>query len=100
MTSGGETYLNQVRDIVLRYLRGHAARVYLFGSHAKGAPRRSSDVDVAIEPKATLPSGLLAELREALEESTVPWRVEVVDLSETDAAFRERVLKEGIVWNA
>ena len=47
-----------------------------------------------------LPPGLLAELREALEESTVPWRVEVVDLSETDAAFRERVLKEGIVWNA
>jgi hypothetical protein len=37
-------------------------------------------------------------LREALEEGTIPNRVEVVDLTETDAAFRDSVRREGILW--
>jgi hypothetical protein len=47
-----------------------------------------------------LPRALLASLREALEESTIPNRVDVVDLAETDAAFRDRVHREGILWIA
>jgi len=34
----------------------------------------------------------------ALEESTIPYRVEVVDLTEASPAFRERVRREGIAW--
>ena len=39
-------------------------------------------------------------MREALEESTIPNRVDIVDLAETDAAFRDSVHREGIPWNA
>jgi len=42
----------------------------------------------------------LARLREALEESTVPYRVDVIDLSDVDTEFRERVRREGILWIA
>jgi predicted nucleotidyltransferase len=74
--------------------------VYLFGSWARGAQRPTSDIDVAIESAEPLPRALLASLREALEESTIPNRVDVVDLAETDAAFRDRVRREGIRWIA
>jgi uncharacterized protein len=74
--------------------------VYLFGSWARGAQRATSDIDVAIESAEPLPRALLASLREALEESTIPNRVDVVDLAETDAAFRDRVHREGIRWIA
>jgi uncharacterized protein len=57
-------------------------------------------VDVAVLPQEPLPRGLLASIREALEESLVPWRVDLVDLSEVDPSFRSRVLEEGIEWTA
>lgn len=74
--------------------------MYLFGSWAHGVQRPTSDIDVAIESAEPLPRALLASLREALEESTIPNRVDVVDLAETDAAFRGRVRREGIRWIA
>src|SRR5260221_1932258 len=43
-------------------------RSYLFGSRARGKAQRWSDIDVAIDPAKSLPSGLLSNIREALEE--------------------------------
>ena len=90
----------QARAIVLRRLAGHGARVFLFGSRARSDGHPGSDIDIAVLPEQPLPAGLLGELREALEESTIPQTVDVVDLSETDSDFRTRVLAEGIEWHA
>jgi len=53
---------------------------------------------VGILPKCTLPDGLLSELRESFEERHIPFRVEVIDLSETDRTFRKNMLKDGFFW--
>jgi predicted nucleotidyltransferase len=100
MTAPGRSDLEIVRDIVLRGLTGLQCRVVLFGSRAKGHPGRASDVDVAVLPREPLPRGALSSIREALEESRVPWRVDLVDLSDVDPSFRSRVLDEGIEWTA
>lgn len=92
-------YLEETRRIVLRALEGTSAKVYLFGSFASGRQRRSSDIDVAIDARSPLPTGLLAAVSEELEESHVPYRVDLVDLAHTDSAFRERVLRTGRLWN-
>jgi hypothetical protein len=91
--------MEEVRAIVREGLRGADARVFLFGSRAGGLTHRASDVDVAVLPQAPLPVGLLGAIREALEESTVPFSVDLVDLSEVDAPFRERILRLGVPWN-
>ncbi|GBE15562.1 nucleotidyltransferase domain protein [bacterium BMS3Abin14] len=90
--------LDQVKRLVLKGLLGHDAQVFLFGSHATGKAGRASDIDVAVLPVRELPAGLLSRIRESLQESYVPFSVELVDLSQTDEAFRERVLAEGIIW--
>jgi hypothetical protein len=90
--------LDRVKGLVRQVLGATAADVYLFGSWARGTQRSTSDIDVAIESAEPLPRALLASLREAFEESTIPNRVEVVDLAETDAAFRDSVRREGILW--
>ena len=41
-------------------------------------------------PRGRHRPALTAEIQEALEESTVPYRVEVVDIASADPAFRER----------
>lgn len=93
-------YADEVRSIVERELRGHRVDVYLFGSWARGAPRRTSDIDVAVLPRGELPPMALSRLREALEESSVPYPVDVVDLRDASDEFRARVLREGVRWSA
>lgn len=95
-----EDILERVRRRVQAHLGDHPVEVYLFGSWARGDPGRTSDIDVGVLPEGELPPGMLARLREDLAESRVPYPVEVVDLSTTDAAFRERVLREGVRWTA
>jgi len=41
--------LKEARRIVLDKLRGVPARVFLFGSRARGDTRRASDIDIAID---------------------------------------------------
>lgn len=91
--------LADVRRLVLDTLGNQRADVYLFGSWARGEATRLSDVDVAIDAHAPLPRGTLARLRERLEESHIPYRVDVVDLARTTPEFRRRVLTEGVLWN-
>ena len=98
LTNLAEDAIATVRRILLDGLRGTGARVFLFGSRAGGTVHPASDLDVAVLPHAPLPVGLLAVLREALDESTVPFAVDLIDLSEADSTFRARVLAEGISW--
>lgn len=91
--------LADVRRIVLEAISGEGATVYLFGSWARGDATRLSDIDVAIDSPLPLPRGLLARLRERLEESHVPYHVDVVDLTKAMSELRRRVLAEGVLWS-
>ena len=92
--------LAQARQIVLRGLAHHRAKVYLYGSTAKGRRGRISDIDIAVWPLEPLPSGTLAAIRQALEESNIPYPVEIVNLQDANEIFQARVLQEGVLWNA
>jgi len=93
-----EQDLDKVRQIIMAQLGDYPARVFLFGSHATGRAARASDIDVAVLPDGDLPVGLLSRIREELENSNVPYKVDLIDLSQTDEAFRQRVLAEGLLW--
>src|SRR5262245_57636498 len=91
--------LTRVREIACEVLANHDARLYLFGSSMQGKTPRWRDIDVAIDPRQPLPSDLLAKLREVLEESGVPYDVDVIDLSKASPEIRARVEREGLLWN-
>jgi predicted nucleotidyltransferase len=91
--------VDEARRIVLEALRGLPARVFLFGSFARGEDRPTSDLDVAILPLGPLPTGTLSLLRETLEASSVTFDVDIVDLAGAGEALRKRVLQEGIEWS-
>jgi predicted nucleotidyltransferase len=88
----------ELRRIVLAALGEHDAAVYLYGSHAKGDIRPASDIDIAILPRGKLPSGFFASLADVIEESTIPYDVDLVDLREVAPSFRQQVLRTGIKW--
>ena len=92
------------RDLVLRLLRHrlpHCAAI-AFGSRVGGwSDRRGakpfSDLDIALWALSPGDDRALANLRADLEESTLPWRVDLSDAADLPAALRDRVLREG-VW--
>lgn len=88
-----------MQQILREVLGSQKAVVYLFGSWARGEATAVSDIDIALDSGVPLPPGVFARLRERLDESHVPYRVEVVDLTRADAAFRQRVLDEGVRWS-
>lgn len=90
--------LEEAKRIVINMLACYATKVYLFGSRAKGTMGRYSDIDIAVLPDEQLPVGLLSDIREALEQSNILYKVELVDLSSVSHEFKNRVISEGCLW--
>lgn len=90
--------LQEIHRIARSILADQPVELYLFGSWARGDVKRASDIDIAVLATGPVDPTVLAELRSALEESDVPYRVDVVDLRTTSDEFRRRVLQEGIRW--
>ena len=65
-----------------------SAQVWVFGSRATGRARRYSDLDLAIDAGRPLTVDETAYLREAFEESDLPYTVDVVDWHAISAPFR------------
>lgn len=72
----------------------------LFGSRARGDARRTSDIDIALYSPSAIPTADMAALREALEESRVPFRVDLVDYAKADSELRAAIDSESIPWPA
>ena len=95
-----EASIQEARAIVRRVVGSLPVRVFLFGSRALGTSRPTSDIDLALLPNGPVPPDLVARLRDEFEDSAIPYPVDVVDLSQVDERFREKVLREGHEWAA
>ena len=93
-----EQAIEELRRMVLDALGEHDAAVWLFGFCARGEARQHSDIDIAILPRDSLPSRFLGELDADIEESTIPYDVDLVDLRNADPALIAEILREGIPW--
>ena len=92
-----EDHADIVRGILRAHLP-HGARAYVFGSRAHGEARRYSDLDLALEWHRPLGLDVIGEIAEALSESDLPYKVDIVDLSTVDPAFRARIAADCIAF--
>ena len=93
-----ERAIEELRRLVLDSLGEHDAEVWLFGSCARGEVFRHSDIDVAILPRGELPVGFFSELAESVEESSIPYDVDIVDLRSAAPGLIDEVRREGVKW--
>jgi predicted nucleotidyltransferase len=85
--------------ILQGYLSEHlpaGTGVWVFGSRATGAARRYSDLDLALQSDLPLDLGMLGGLKNALSESDLTVKVDLVDLRAVDPAFRRIIEGEMI----
>ena len=90
--------IEELRRMVLEALGDHDAEVWLFGSCARGKVRHASDIDIGILPRDRLPVGFFGELEADIEESAIPYHVDVVDLRSIDPTWLDIIRREGINW--
>lgn len=81
--------------IVRRILRQHVPdrEVWVFGSRITPTPKPASDLDLAILGKQSVPIAVLAHLRAAFEESSLPFKVDLLDWNALTPAFRRIIMQ-------
>jgi predicted nucleotidyltransferase len=80
--------------IIQTILRTHLppdAKVFVFGSRAKGTNRQYSDLDLLIDIGRRLTISESANLSEAFSESDLPWKVDAIDRHATEDYFLSRI---------
>ena len=84
-------YLQQVRDILRRYLPH--AEVWAYGSRVNGDYYEASDLDLVVRQPddLTRPQTALSEITEAFSESDLPILVQIVDWARIPASFRAEI---------
>lgn len=75
------------------------AKIYLYGSRARGTNKEWSDIDLALDAGRELPLGAVGELASILEASSIPYKIDIVDINgEISKVMRESILKDKMVW--
>jgi len=93
-----ENCCETVKSLILDIFKDEKVSIILFGSRAKGNFYYNSDIDIGILPENGYDRRKMTVTREKLEELNIPYKVDVVDLSEVSESFKENVLKYGEIW--
>ena len=80
-------------EIVVGILGEHVpdCEVRAFGSRVNGKAKKHSDLDLCVACAEKLSPRKMGELAEAFEESTLPFRVDVIDANTISESFRKVV---------
>ena len=87
-------HLTIVRDILRR--RVPERQVLAFGSRATGIAKEYSDLDLAVLGDEPLSLDAISSLSECFGESDLPFKVDIVDWTRADEAFRKIIRRDGL----
>jgi uncharacterized protein len=80
-------HLKTIQDILAEHVPDCEVRA--FGSRVTGTTKKYSDLDLAVVGPRRLDPDTLRLLKEAFEESDLPFRVDVIDWDATAESFRK-----------
>ena len=94
-----ESSLELLKSVIKDVFKGEHVTVILFGSRARGDYLQTSDLDIGILPGKDMNKNKITLFREKIENSNVPYKVDLIDLSQTSKEFTDKVLEEGVlIW--
>ena len=86
-----------ILDTVVTPLNKLDAKVWCYGSRARGDHQKFSDLDLMIESNKDLGS-IASRIKETLQESNFPLKVDLVLLSEFADSYKPRFEKENVLF--
>ena len=71
--------------------------IWVFGSRVKGTAKPYSDLDLVIVDDQKIPQKCYYQIQDAFEESTLPYRVDVLDWHRISPSFRQVIQEKHAV---
>lgn len=92
----------EYKEMILKALEYHfpAAKVYLFGSRARGDFKSGADIDLALDAGNEILPREMARARVTLEHLYVPQKIDIVDMHSISKELKETILQEGVIWKS
>jgi predicted nucleotidyltransferase len=78
-------------EVLVKPLIASGCSIFAFSSRARGDYHQFSDLDVLVE--GSIEQSVLSQIMEALEESSIPFRVDIVRLGDLTESYQEGVLQ-------
>ncbi len=86
-----EKHLHIIKEILSKY----PYTFYVFGSRARGNPKKFSDLDLCfVEP---IPLNVRAHMDQDFEESDLPYTVDIVDWNTCSGEFKNAIYKDLVI---
>lgn len=92
-----DKWITLIKKVVHSYIPDQSYRVFIFGSRAEGTSRRWSDVDIGLLGPKKIDLFTILAIKEDLQESDLPYRVDVVDFSSASKDFT-RVAAQNVIY--
>ncbi len=93
-----KNHLSELKKFVVDFLKNEQVKIVLFGSRARKKNQSFSDVDIGLIPYKEFNEKKITFLKEMIENSNIPYKVEIVNFNETSKDFKNEALKETITW--
>ena len=90
-------YKDELITIINRFLPN--ARITLFGSRARKTHSSGADIDLALDTGKAIGLNTILDIKSAIEESTIPLFVDLVDENSAPSSLKKEINKDGIRWN-
>ena len=84
-----------IAQTVYKYLPDDTESI-IFGSQVTGTAKKYSDIDIGIKTLKPLNIALLAQIHQELEDSDIPYLVDIIDLSTVSDKFKSVALNQTI----
>ena len=81
-----------IKETIYKFINPKNYMVFIFGSRANGKASKYSDFDIGIMGKKSVPIKVLNSIEEILEDSDLPFNIDVVDFSKTTKKFQDVAL--------
>lgn len=98
MIDYNEKYISMIKEIIFSVIDKNEYKVFMFGSRATQKFKNYSDVDVGILGKKPL-GKLYYKIINLIEESVIPYKVDIVDFALVDEQFKNIALQEIEIWS-
>ncbi len=88
------------KDLLISIIEKHLPKcsIFLFGSRALENHEAESDVDLALDAGKKINLTVLYAILGDIEESSIPFFVDVVDLHGVSEDFKESIEKDFVAW--
>jgi predicted nucleotidyltransferase len=90
-----EEQFDLLEKLVITPLRALGADVYIFGSRVGPSYHHHSDVDILYSMRAgkTVDAVAISKIREVIEESRFPFKIDLVDEKDLAESYRPNVMR-------